>query len=160
MITSDYHHNFTEHSGRVLYRYRHSPVLRKRWRSVLWRPARMAKEKADRTEVIRYILSKTSEAELQYSFLLFYYKCLEVISPRHHNYRPLNDEEVTIIIRLKKSGYSIYAISKQLNRHPSTIFYFLKRMPEIEAIKSGRLRALKGKEIDKFIERVMKKLSD
>jgi len=126
MITSDYYHNFTEHSGRVLYRYRHSPVLRKRWRSVLWRLAKMAKQGADRELVIHYVLNKTSEAELQYSFLMFYYKCCGVIAPNHHNYKLLTREEKETILALKQEGCSLSSISKRLNRHPSTIHYFLK----------------------------------
>ncbi|RLE64840.1 MAG: hypothetical protein DRJ47_06610 [Thermoprotei archaeon] len=42
-------------------------------------------------------------------------------------YRYLSNHEKKAIVALKMHGFSIYEISKALNRHPSTIYYYLRR---------------------------------
>jgi len=49
------------------------------------------------------------------------------LMPRR-NYRELTGYEKHAIVEMYRRGFSIYAIAKRLNRPPSTIYYFLRRV--------------------------------
>jgi len=44
------------------------------------------------------------------------------------SYRELTEYEKHVIVEMYRSGFSIYAIAKKLNRPPSTVYYFLRRV--------------------------------
>ena len=110
-----------------LYRYKWAPVLRKQHPHVLKQLTRMAKRKAPREAVLRYIIYQTSEAELQYHFLMFFYKQAGIKAPGHHKYSPLSEAEKKAILEMFQRNFSVYSIAKHLGRHVSTIYYYLKR---------------------------------
>ncbi len=47
---------------------------------------------------------------------------------RHRNVKRLTPEELEEIVKLYRSGESIYMIARRLGRAPSTIYYALKRL--------------------------------
>jgi len=75
------------------------------------------------------------DAEEQYQALRFFYACMFRKQKKHeevrrlggHSYKPLTDEEKQRIIQMRLAGASLTAIASELNRHVSTIYYFLKR---------------------------------
>ena len=73
------------------------------------------------------ILKETSNAEEQYALVVFYWRCRGVKIATSHRYKPLTQQEMEEIRRLRSEGCSIYKIAKQLKRHVSTIYYALKR---------------------------------
>ncbi len=76
---------------------------------------------------------------------------LHVLSKKHynyricrkHNYNPLTNEEKAIIQQLYLLDTPKAHIAKQLNRHVSTIYYYLRRLAEGEEkwIVGGETRA-------------------
>jgi len=81
------------------------------------------------------IIRVAFDAEEQYQALRFFYTCLFKKQNKHeevrrlggHNYKPLTDGEKQRIIQMRLAGASLTAIASELNRHVSTIYYFLKR---------------------------------
>jgi len=47
---------------------------------------------------------------------------------RRRNYKELTSYEKYVIVEMYRRGFSIYAIAKRLNRPPSTVYYFLRRV--------------------------------
>jgi len=74
------------------------------------------------------ITATTSDAEEQFALLTVYWKAMGLKHATAKNYNKLSPSEVAKIRELYIAGKSIYAIAKALNRHPSTIYYTLKRL--------------------------------
>jgi len=127
MIENSYYYNFPAHSGRVLYRYRRLPKLARRYSKALSILSFFARSSYPREKVLYFILKTSSEPEVQYALLLHYYKCLGIKLPSHNNYKKISHEEAKTILEMYSQNFSIYQIAKTLNRHPSTIYYFLKK---------------------------------
>jgi len=87
---------------------------------------------------LRLIQKYALTAEEQYLALRFFYACLFRRLGRHdevkrigaHNYRPLTSAEKSKIISMRLAGASLSEIASALNRYPSTIYYYIKRVEE------------------------------
>lgn len=77
---------------------------------------------------IMLITATTSDAEEQFALLTIYWKCCGLKHATAKNYNKLSPSEIAKIREWYIAGKSIYAIAKALNRHPSTIYYVLKRL--------------------------------
>lgn len=67
------------------------------------------------------------DAEEQYYLITYYYRCKGLLAPKHR-YKPLTEHEKQEIVKLHVSGVSMAGIARRLQRHVSTIYYFLKRL--------------------------------
>lgn len=65
--------------------------------------------------------------DAQVSAIMAFYRACGVPLPKR-GYNILSPEEKQRIVEMFIQGYSVSHIAKQLNRHPSTVYYFLKRL--------------------------------
>ena len=65
--------------------------------------------------------------DAQVSAIMAFYRACGVPLP-HRNYRTLTPEERENIVNMYLQGLSVSQIAKHLNRHASSIYYFLKRL--------------------------------
>ena len=132
------HNQLTGHE--VLVKTGKSPNVKRLYPTAVKLLAKLAKKSPNRAfgktapegsvfpEHLRIVLEVTSDAEEQYALLTIYWKCLGLQKANAHNYRRISAAEADYIRRAYIAGISIYKIAKVLNRSPSTIFYFLKRL--------------------------------